>query len=62
MRLILYTFNGLGSKAIEKDLSEGMTVIADRYAFSGIAFSAAKVSFLSHASSILPGHSLFPAY
>jgi thymidylate kinase len=30
--------------AIERDLEAGMTVIADRYAFSGIAFSAAKVS------------------
>jgi thymidylate kinase len=29
--------------AIEKDLQAGMTVVADRYAFSGIAFSAAKV-------------------
>jgi hypothetical protein len=31
------------SAAIEKDLAEGITVVADRYAFSGIAFSAAKV-------------------
>ncbi|KAJ9120069.1 hypothetical protein QFC22_002967 [Naganishia vaughanmartiniae] len=28
--------------AIERDLASGVTVIADRYAFSGIAFSAAK--------------------
>ncbi|GMK53458.1 hypothetical protein CspeluHIS016_0100440 [Cutaneotrichosporon spelunceum] len=28
--------------AIEKDLADGITVVADRYAFSGIAFSAAK--------------------
>ncbi|WRT64072.1 thymidylate kinase [Kwoniella shivajii] len=28
--------------AIKKDLESGITVIADRYAFSGIAFSAAK--------------------
>ena len=32
------------SSAIERDLKAGMTIIADRYAFSGIAFSAAKVS------------------
>lgn len=30
--------------AIEKDLADGVTIITDRYAFSGIAFSAAKVS------------------
>ncbi|OCF55534.1 thymidylate kinase [Kwoniella mangroviensis CBS 10435] len=30
--------------AIRQDLNRGITVIADRYAFSGIAFSAAKVS------------------
>jgi thymidylate kinase len=29
--------------SIEKDLQAGITVVADRYAFSGIAFSAAKV-------------------
>ncbi|WVW82215.1 thymidylate kinase [Kwoniella bestiolae CBS 10118] len=28
--------------AIKRDLAQGITVIADRYAFSGIAFSAAK--------------------
>ncbi|KAK4684945.1 dTMP kinase, partial [Tremellales sp. Uapishka_1] len=28
--------------AIERDLAQGITVIADRYSFSGIAFSAAK--------------------
>ncbi|KGB77659.1 thymidylate kinase [Cryptococcus deuterogattii 99/473] len=30
------------SAAIRRDLASGITVIADRYAFSGIAFSAAK--------------------
>ncbi|KAG7570910.1 hypothetical protein FFLO_01108 [Filobasidium floriforme] len=30
------------ASAIERDLKEGMSIIADRYAFSGIAFSAAK--------------------
>jgi thymidylate kinase len=30
-------------KSIEDDLNKGITIIADRYAFSGIAFSAAKV-------------------
>ncbi|KAI5453786.1 Thymidylate kinase [Naganishia albida] len=30
------------AKAIEDDLAKGITIIADRYAFSGIAFSAAK--------------------
>ncbi|GHJ83850.1 hypothetical protein NliqN6_0252 [Naganishia liquefaciens] len=30
------------SKSIEDDLAKGITIIADRYAFSGIAFSAAK--------------------
>ncbi|KAJ9121052.1 hypothetical protein QFC24_005033 [Naganishia onofrii] len=29
-------------ETIERDLANGITVIADRYAFSGIAFSAAK--------------------
>lgn len=31
------------SAAIERDLHAGIIVIADRYAFSGIAFTAAKV-------------------
>ncbi|KAJ9103803.1 hypothetical protein QFC21_002265 [Naganishia friedmannii] len=31
-----------GAEAIERDLTNGISVIADRYAFSGIAFSAAK--------------------
>jgi hypothetical protein len=31
------------SQAIERDLERGITVVADRYAFSGISFSAAKV-------------------
>ena len=31
------------SKSILRDLEDGVTVIADRYAFSGIAFTAAKV-------------------
>jgi len=31
------------SKSIEAQLSQGIDVIADRYAFSGIAFSAGKV-------------------
>lgn len=31
------------SKQIEEEVAAGKTVIADRYAFSGIAFSAAKV-------------------
>jgi dTMP kinase len=31
------------SASIERDLAAGITVVADRYAFSGIAFSAAKV-------------------
>lgn len=31
------------SAAIERDLAAGIDVVADRYAFSGIAFSAAKV-------------------
>ncbi|ORY32847.1 thymidylate kinase-domain-containing protein [Naematelia encephala] len=30
------------ANAIERDLAQGVTVIADRYGFSGIAFSAAK--------------------
>ncbi|WWC58545.1 thymidylate kinase [Kwoniella dejecticola CBS 10117] len=30
------------ANAIKRDLQDGITVIADRYAFSGIAFSAAK--------------------
>lgn len=30
------------ARRIESDLSSGVTIIADRYAFSGIAFSAAK--------------------
>ncbi|KAJ9117754.1 hypothetical protein QFC20_000032 [Naganishia adeliensis] len=30
------------AKSIEDDLAKGTTIIADRYAFSGIAFSAAK--------------------
>lgn len=29
--------------SIERDLEAGVTIVADRYAFSGIAFSAAKV-------------------
>ena len=29
--------------AIQRDLASGITIIVDRYAFSGIAFSAAKV-------------------
>ncbi|RSH94127.1 Thymidylate kinase [Saitozyma podzolica] len=29
-------------EAIKRDLANGMTIVADRYAFSGIAFSAAK--------------------
>lgn len=31
------------SASIRQDLASGIDVIADRYAFSGIAFSAAKV-------------------
>ncbi|RSH87192.1 Thymidylate kinase [Saitozyma podzolica] len=30
------------AEAIKRDLANGMTIVADRYAFSGIAFSAAK--------------------
>ena len=33
----------LARKQIEQDIAAGKTVVADRYAFSGIAFSAAKV-------------------
>ena len=29
---------------IKKNLSEGTTIIVDRYAYSGVAFSAAKVA------------------
>ena len=32
------------SNSIEAQLAQGIDVIADRYAFSGIAFSAGKVS------------------
>jgi len=31
------------SKSLEEKLRQGTTVIVDRYAFSGVAFSAAKV-------------------
>lgn len=31
--------------SIERDLAAGIDVVADRYAFSGIAFSAAKVTW-----------------
>lgn len=37
-------FRMVNRAAIERDLADGISVIADRYAFSGIAFSAAKVS------------------
>lgn len=33
-----------------RDLSAGISVVADRYAFSGIAFSAAKVGSTGRAS------------
>jgi len=32
---------------IIKDLNNGINLICDRYAFSGVAYSAAKVSYLS---------------
>jgi thymidylate kinase len=38
--------NDATSKSILADLEAGHSVICDRYAFSGIAFSAAKVSIL----------------
>lgn len=36
-------WNSCDRAAIERDLAAGITIITDRYAFSGIAFSAAKV-------------------
>ncbi|EAL22116.1 hypothetical protein CNBC2540 [Cryptococcus deneoformans B-3501A] len=45
------------SAAIRRDLANGITVIADRYAFSGIAFSAAKglpFDFCLHPDAGLP--------
>lgn len=32
-------------EAIRTDIEKGITIVADRYAFSGIAFSAAKVCY-----------------
>jgi len=31
------------SEAIKKDLLAGITIVVDRYVYSGVAFSAAKV-------------------
>ena len=31
---------------IKKNLDEGTTIIVDRYAYSGVAFSAAKVYYI----------------
>ena len=44
----------ISSPIIEKQLSQGIDVVADRYSFSGIAFSAGKVcvSFLARLSSM----------
>ncbi len=33
-------------KDMEKDLTEGVTLIVDRYAYSGVAFSVAKVHII----------------
>lgn len=44
LTLLLVPFCG-PSKSILEDLKQGTTVVCDRYAFSGAAFSAAKVCF-----------------
>ena len=33
----------MGRESIKRDLIDGVTVIMDRYAYSGVAFSMAKV-------------------
>lgn len=33
----------MGSEGIKRDLLDGTTIIVDRYIYSGVAFSAAKV-------------------
>jgi Thymidylate kinase len=40
----------MGSEGIKRDLLAGTTIIVDRYIYSGVAFSAAKVHqyFLEH--------------
>jgi dTMP kinase len=37
----------IGSEAIKRDLLAGVNIIADRYVYSGIAFSVAKVSIVT---------------
>ena len=44
---ILGTFALIDSEGIKRDLLDGTIVIVDRYVYSGVAFSAAKVTEFS---------------